>query len=80
MITCGPDTLVEISYEITAFSPRHRCHDERCGVKEFCRRWLDRNELNTLHSTTLRPSWQVFSEPCTHAILIEEYDNASAQN
>jgi hypothetical protein len=79
-IVCGPDTLVEISYILTEFSPRNRCHDNQCEVKEFCRRWLDREDLNVIHSMTLRPNWQVFSGPCSHAILTEEFVNASTQD
>ena len=47
-----------------------RCHDEECQVKNRCERWLQRDtgSASTTHCTTLRPMWQVFSEPCDHAI------------
>ena len=52
------------------FSPRHRCHDHKCEVKEFCQRWLQRNDDSpgVVHANTCRPMWQVFTEPCSHAI------------
>lgn len=55
----------------------HRCHDQRCEVKETCQRWLQRNttERGVIHASILRPAWQVFSEPCPKAI-IEDTGNA----
>ena len=47
-----------------------RCHDEQCQVKTRCERWLQRTggDPHTIHATTLRPMWQVFSIPCNHAL------------
>jgi hypothetical protein len=47
-----------------------RCHDEQCQVRERCERWVYREtgDPRTIHCTTLRPHWQVFTDPCDHAI------------
>lgn len=48
----------------------HRCHDERCEVKEQCERWLQRDtgEAYTQHATTLRLGWECHDVLCDRAV------------
>jgi hypothetical protein len=43
-----------------------RCYDSRCGARDDCERWLQRENKNpaTRRAWTLKPGWFTHDEPC----------------
>jgi len=51
-----------------------RCYDDRCEVKEYCLRWIDRKRSDYV-AMTLRKGWEPHDELCAKSIAIgERYD------
>ena len=53
-----------------------RCHDEECGARQCCLRWIYRGEgrgdsRRLVHAATLRPAWQDKDTFCDHAIAVD---------
>lgn len=81
------NSLYELSNEVQAQQPQDarlpddatRCHDRECCVREYCERYRHRNTLVGIgtHARTLRPGWQVHTEPCDSAIMVPEYQAPS---
>lgn len=51
-------------------SDDRRCHDDRCGVREQCSRWVLREEggVQVMHAMTLKHGCIPHELPCAEAI------------
>jgi hypothetical protein len=55
---------------MTLSNDTSRCHDQKCEVKQYCERWLQRESGGTyvVHAMTLRLGYECHDEFCQQAI------------
>jgi hypothetical protein len=43
-----------------------RCHDDKCGARQMCARWIMRDEGGAMvnHAVTLKPGYCTHERPC----------------
>lgn len=47
---------------------RYSCHDEQCGARHRCERWLTKDAAGMLHAMTLKEAWLPHEAACSHIL------------